>query len=279
MSELETTRNNDLLNAKTKQNIFGCPNRKQRISFKKMELFKKKKGGLRIDQKTQRRLFNWLSWSDEKETTTSIRKHANELKVHEKTGRRTIKQDLSPNFKPLDHASWYNFLPNIGDIDTRLTKAWKAIDRLSIIWLITLFDGLSTPFRSFNTKAILLEEQYWYHLTHSWEDKGVHNFPKGICPKVNVVARLGYELTYYDSAVHRFNHYTTRTPPRSYGNQNLTDKMKRSFFQETIVSILLYGCTTWTPTKRLEKKLDGNYTRILRAILNKSWRQHENYPS
>ena len=27
-------------------------------------------------------------------------------------------------------------------------------------------------------------------------------------------------------------------------------------------------------TKRLEKKLDGNYTRMLREILNKSWRQH-----
>ena len=27
-------------------------------------------------------------------------------------------------------------------------------------------------------------------------------------------------------------------------------------------------------TKRLEKKIDGNYTRMLRAILNKSWRQH-----
>ena len=40
------------------------------------------------------------------------------------------------------------------------------------------------------------------------------------------------------------------------------------------LSILLYGCTTWTLTKRLEKKLDGNYTRMLRAILNKSWRQH-----
>ena len=50
--------------------------------------------------------------------------------------------------------------------------------------------------------------------------------------------------------------------------------MKRSFFQAAVVSILLYGCTTWTPTKRLEKKLDGNYTRMLRAILNKSWRQH-----
>ena len=77
------------------------------------------------------------------------------------------------------------------DIDTRLTKAWTAIDKLSIIW-----------------------------------------------------------------------------------KSDLTDKMKRSFFHAAVVSILLYGSTTWTLTKRLEKKLDGNYTRMLRAILNKSWRQH-----
>ena len=43
---------------------------------------------------------------------------------------------------------------------------------------------------------------------------------------------------------------------------DLTDKMKRN------------RCTTWTLTKRMEKKLDGNYTRMLRTILNKSWRQH-----
>ena len=77
------------------------------------------------------------------------------------------------------------------DIDTRLMKAWTAIDRLSIIW-----------------------------------------------------------------------------------KSDLTDEMKRSFFQAAVVSILLYGCTTWTITKRLGKKLGGNYTRILRAILNKSRRQH-----
>ena len=77
------------------------------------------------------------------------------------------------------------------DIDTLLTKAWTAIDRLSIIW-----------------------------------------------------------------------------------KSDLTDKMKRSFFQAAVVSILLYGCTTCTITKRLEKKRYGNYTRMLRAILNKSWRQH-----
>ena len=46
---------------------------------------------------------------------------------------------------------------------------------------------------------------------------------------------------------------------------DLTDKMKRNFFQEAIVSILLYGCTTWTLTKRVGKK---------------SWRQlHKNAAS
>ena len=55
---------------------------------------------------------------------------------------------------------------------------------------------------------------------------------------------------------------------------DMTDKMKRIFFQAAIVSILLYGCTIWTLTKRMEKKLDSNYTRMLWAILNKSWRQH-----
>ena len=81
--------------------------------------------------------------------------------------------------------------PTEKDINTRLTKAWTAIDKLSIIWKSDLFD-----------------------------------------------------------------------------------KMKRSFFQAAVVSILLYGCTTWTLTKRLEKKLNGNYTRMLWTILNKSWRQH-----
>ena len=36
-------------------------------------------------------------------------------------------------------------------------------------------------------------------------------------------------------------------------------------WKSAATSILLYGCTTWTLTKRLEKKLDGNYTRMLWA--------------
>ena len=50
-----------------------------------------------------------------------------------------------------------------------------------------------------------LSQKISKYLTRSWEDKGVHTFPKGICPKVNVKARLEFELAYYDSAVHRFN--------------------------------------------------------------------------
>ena len=46
-------------------------------------------------------------------------------------------------------------------------------------------------------------------------------------------------------------------------NSDLTDKMKRSFFQAAVLSILLYGCTTWTLIKRMEKRLDSNYTRML----------------
>ena len=37
-----------------------------------------------------------------------------------------------------------------------------------------------------------------------------------------------------------------------------SDKMKRNFFQAAVMSILLYGCTTWILTKHIEKKLDGN---------------------
>ena len=69
--------------------------------------------------------------------------------------------------------------------------------------------------------------------------------------------------------------FTTKSK-QSLKSTNWTNKnnYKRSFFQAAVVSILLYGCTTLTLTKRLEKKLDGNYTRMLRAILNKSCRQH-----
>ena len=38
------------------------------------------------------------------------------------------------------------------------------------------------------------------------------------------------------------------------------------FFLSSVVSILLYECNTWTLTKCMEKKLDGNYIRIVKNI-------------
>ena len=39
---------------------------------------------------------------------------------------------------------------------------------------------------------------------------GGHTFLKSICLKVSVIARLVFELAYYDAAEQLFNHYTTK---------------------------------------------------------------------
>ena len=54
---------------------------------------------------------------------------------------------------------------------------------------------------------------------------------------------------------------------------HLTNKIKRKFFQAVAISVLLYRCTTCMLTKRTEKKLDENYTRIQRAVLKKFKKQ------
>ena len=55
---------------------------------------------------------------------------------------------------------------------------------------------------------------------------------------------------------------------------DLSDEIKHSFSQVAFILILLFGCTTWTLTKHMERKLDSNCTRMLRAVLNKSCWQH-----
>ena len=56
-------------------------------------------------------------------------------------------------------------------------------------------------YRLFNAKATPIEKQQLYYWTHSWGDKVVHNFPKGISPKVDVIARMWPELAYCEPAV------------------------------------------------------------------------------
>ena len=102
-----------------------------------------------------------------------VNAHKTEYMCYNQTGNITTLDGAS--LKLVDKFTYLgsSVLSTEKDIDTRLTKAWIAFDRLSIIW-----------------------------------------------------------------------------------KSDLTDKMKRGFFQAAVVSILLYGCTTWTLSKRLEKKLD-----------------------
>ena len=60
----------------------------------------------------------------------------------------------------------------------------------------------------------------------------------------------------------------------SIWKSDLSDKIKRYFLQAMAMSILLYGCTTWTQPKHIEKKLDENYIRMLPDVLNEPLKQH-----
>ena len=106
-----------------------------------------------------------------------------------------------------------------------------------------------------------------------------------ICTLKGCLLKMVNKFTYFGSSVLSTKKYITTWLAKGctaidrlsvIWKSDQTDEMKRSFFQAVIVSILLYGCTTWTLTKRLEKKLDGHFTRMLRALLIKSWRQHPN---
>ena len=50
--------------------------------------------------------------------------------------------------------------------------------------------------------------------------------------------------------------------------------LKIRFFLAAIESILLYGCESWTVTTKIERSLNGTYTRMLRKVLNVQWWTH-----
>ena len=47
----------------------------------------------------------------------------------------------------------------------------------------------------------------------------------------------------------------------------MPDKLKRHFFRAPVESVLVYGAISWTLTVKLDRKIDGAYTRMLRAAV------------
>ena len=71
----------------------------------------------------------------------SIRKHANELKVHKKTLRTAIKQDLSPGLNSLHYTIWgvlenktnATSHPNIGLLKISIEEEWNKMSEEFIL--------------------------------------------------------------------------------------------------------------------------------------------------
>ena len=135
------------------------------------------------------------------------------LSLSESTLPQVVRTFLSILADPNNAVVWIVFTcPLISDSSSLCTNLLVTVPStlitIGITISVSLFNGISTfvgylmpnPFSSKNSSGTI------------WEDKGVHTFPKGICPKVNVIARLKYELAYSESVVHPLNHYTTRTP-------------------------------------------------------------------
>ena len=55
---------------------------------------------------------------------------------------------------------------------------------------------------------------------------------------------------------------------------SLARKLKIEVFRATVEPILMYGAETWTMSARMQKRLDGCYTNLLRRAQNLSWRDH-----
>jgi hypothetical protein len=55
---------------------------------------------------------------------------------------------------------------------------------------------------------------------------------------------------------------------------DLNLNMKIDIFKTLIEPILLNGSETWTLSSKLQKRVDGTYTRLLMRIKNISWKQH-----
>ena len=90
---------------KASQSFFVSRIQSKEKKFTEKELFKEKREW-RIEQKQKESFLTALATAIKKEPTASIRKHANELKVSEKTVRTAIKQDLNQDFNPVNYAIW-----------------------------------------------------------------------------------------------------------------------------------------------------------------------------
>ena len=85
-----------MLNTETKSKFLCLLYTNKEKKFTGKELFKEKRGGEGWTKKGKEGFLTGLTTVIKKDPTMSIRNHTNELKVHKKTVRTEIKEDLCP---------------------------------------------------------------------------------------------------------------------------------------------------------------------------------------
>ena len=118
--------------------------------------------------------------------------------------------------------------------------------------------------------TIINLQKYDSNKKKSFSKNKTHIYIKGKLLKL--VNQFPYHSSYISSTESNVNICITKTLTvidrwSIIWKFDLSNKTKRDFFQSVAVLVLLCGCTTWTHKKMLAKKLEGNFPRMLLAVL------------
>ena len=108
------------------------------------------------------------------------------------------------------------------------------------------------------------------------QDSKIETLNKTILKKTDDFVYLGSNIasTEKDVLIRISKAWSALDRLRTIWKSTLPEQIKKGFFRAVAESVLLYGSSAWSLTKRLESKLNGTYTRMLRAISNIHWSAH-----
>ena len=114
-------------------------------------------------------------------------------------------------------------------------------------------------------------------MTHSCKGKKVHAFPKSTSLKVNVIAQLEFELTYYIVTVQYASHNATRTTPYPKSVAGST----QAFTTVNYVGSLMVHIFNWIGPYTLRHWMYLLYTQawfwdVYHTLQPRTWQQYPN---
>ena len=70
----------------------------------------------------------------------------------------------------------------------------------------------------------------------AWHDDA---FPKGISPKVNIIVRQEFELTYCDVTIYNVSHNDTTTPPHTHKRNKWRISKYKGYLEHSFIYFLI----------------------------------------